>query len=217
MTAVRSVIGRAVENGDGSAAEGRTESGKGRTESGKGPAESEKGRAEPEEGRTESEEGRTESEEERADRQWNELMQEVRVAQTGVQILFGFLLSVAFTPAFGNLSAPDRVIYITTVVLGATATGALIAPVPFHRLVSGRSIKAQAVRWAARLTFLGLFLLIATLTSALFLILRVATHDAFVPWLVGTVVAWYLACWVGLPLWVRHRYTTSPDEAAEGA
>ncbi|MGW0800490.1 DUF6328 family protein [Streptomyces sp. NPDC002692] len=158
---------------------------------------------------------RQESEAERADRQWNELMQEVRVAQTGVQILFGFLLSVAFTPAFGHLSDTDRIIYITTVVLGATATGALIAPVPFHRWVSGRSIKAQAVRWAARLTFLGLALLIATLTSALFLILRVATHDGFVPWLVGGVVAWYLACWVVLPLWARQRYTTVAEEAVD--
>ncbi|MER7682742.1 DUF6328 family protein [Streptomyces sp. NPDC096934] len=156
---------------------------------------------------------RQESEAERADRQWNELMQEIRVAQTGVQILFGFLLSVAFTPAFGHLSETDRIIYITTVVLGATATGALIAPVPFHRWVSGRSIKAQAVRWAARLTFLGLALLIATLTSALFLILRVATHDSFVPWLVGGVVAWYLACWMALPLWVRQRYTTRTVDA----
>ncbi|MET8290828.1 DUF6328 family protein [Streptomyces sp. NPDC005132] len=158
---------------------------------------------------------RQESEAERADRQWNELMQEVRVAQTGVQILFGFLLSVAFTPAFRHLSDTDRIIYITTVVLGATATGALIAPVPFHRWVSGRSIKAQAVRWAARLTFLGLALLIATLTSALFLILRTATHDGFVPWLVGAVVAWYLACWVVLPLWARQRYTTVAEEAAD--
>ncbi|MFF3889733.1 hypothetical protein [Streptomyces sp. NPDC001914] len=48
----------------------------------------------------------------------------------------------------------------------------------------------------------------------MFLILRVATHDGFVPWLVGTVVAWYLACWVALPLWVRHRYTTVPEEPA---
>ncbi|WP_037622113.1 DUF6328 family protein [Streptomyces aureus] len=157
---------------------------------------------------------REESEAERADRRWNELMQEIRVAQTGVQILFGFLLSVAFTPAFGHLSHADRFIYITTVVLGATATGALIAPVPFHRLISGRSIKAQAVRWAARLIFIGLALLVATLTSALFLILRVATHDGFVPWLVGTVVAWYLACWVALPLWARHRYTTVAEEPA---
>ncbi|MGW1537401.1 DUF6328 family protein [Streptomyces aureus] len=157
---------------------------------------------------------REESEAERADRRWNELMQEIRVAQTGVQILFGFLLSVAFTPAFGHLSPADRFIYITTVVLGATATGALIAPVPFHRLISGRSIKAQAVRWAARLIFIGLTLLVATLTSALFLILRVATHDGFVPWLVGTVVGWYLACWVALPLWARNRYTTVAEEPA---
>ncbi|MEV0848664.1 DUF6328 family protein [Streptomyces sp. NPDC049954] len=151
--------------------------------------------------------GREETEVERADRQWGELMQEVRVAQTGVQILFGFLLTVVFTPLFEDLSQTDKNIYILTVVLGATATGALISPVPFHRLVSGRRIKARAVRWAARMTFLGLLLLIATLTSALFLVLRVAVHDSFVPWLVAAVVGWYLLCWIGLPLWARGRYT----------
>ncbi|MFE9253192.1 DUF6328 family protein [Streptomyces sp. NPDC007088] len=162
--------------------------------------------------------GREETEVERADRQWGELMQEVRVAQTGVQILFGFLLTVVFTPLFGDLSQTDKNIYILTVVLGATATGALISPVPFHRLVSGRRIKAQAVRWAARMTFLGLLLLIATLTSALFLVLRVAVHDSFVPWLVAAVVGWYLLCWIGLPLWARGRYTEKESpEAAPGA
>lgn len=159
--------------------------------------------------------GRAESGEERADRQWGELMQEVRVAQTGVQILFGFLLTVVFTPHFGELSPTDRNIYLLTVVLGATATGALISPVPFHRLVTGRRIKVQAVRWAARMTFLGLLLLLATLTSALFLILRVAVHDHFVPWLVAGVVGWYLLCWIALPLWARWRYTVA-DEAPDG-
>lgn len=152
--------------------------------------------------------GRNETEEERADRMWGELIQEVRVAQTGVQILFGFLLTVVFTPRYTGLNDTDRAIYIVTVVLGACATGALIGPVSLHRLVSGRRVKPQAVRWASRLTFVGLLLLLATMTAALLLILRVATHDDFVPWLVAAVVLWYVLCWFALPLWTRHRYTT---------
>ncbi|MFF1379769.1 DUF6328 family protein [Streptomyces sp. NPDC058308] len=154
--------------------------------------------------------GRRETETERADRRWSELIQEVRVAQTGVQILFGFLLTVAFTPRFQELSDTDRTIYVVTVILGSTATGALIAPVSFHRIVSGRKIKPHAVVWASRLTFLGLVLLLGTLTAALLLILRVATDNTVVPWLVGVVVSWYLLCWFVLPAWARHRHTT-PD------
>ncbi|WP_399133634.1 DUF6328 family protein [Streptomyces sp. Li-HN-5-11] len=152
--------------------------------------------------------GRNETEEERADRMWVELIQEVRVAQTGVQILFGFLLTVVFQAKYESLTHTDKAIYIVTVVLGASATGALIGPVSLHRLVAGRRVKPQAVRWASRLTFVGLVLLLATMTASLLLILRVATNGGFVPWLVAIVVAWYLLCWFVLPLWTRRRYTS---------
>ncbi|MGW0759045.1 DUF6328 family protein [Streptomyces sp. NPDC002814] len=153
--------------------------------------------------------GRDETPEERADRKWGELIQEIRVAQTGVQILFGFLLTVVFTPRFVDLDATDQNIYIVTVVLGAAATGALIGPVTLHRLVAGRRIKPQAVEWASRLTLVGLLLLLATMTAAVLLILRVATgHDDYVPWLVGGIVAWYVLCWFGAPWWARRRHTT---------
>ncbi|MFD5158594.1 DUF6328 family protein [Streptomyces hawaiiensis] len=152
--------------------------------------------------------GRNETEEERADRMWQELIQEVRVAQMGVQILFGFLLTVVFTEKYEDLSGTDQTIYLVTVVLGACATGALIGPVSLHRLVSGRRVKPQAVRLASRLTLLGLVLLLATTTASLLLILRVATHDGFVPYLVAGVVAWYLLCWFVLPLWTRYRHTS---------
>ncbi|WP_316767418.1 DUF6328 family protein [Streptomyces sasae] len=152
--------------------------------------------------------GRDESEEERADRMWTELIQEVRIAQTGVQILFGFLLTVVFQQKYAELSHTDKTIYIVTVVLGASATGALIGPVSLHRLVAGRRVKPQAVRLAARLTSVGLFLLLATMTASLVLILRVATDGSLVTWVVAVVVVWYLVCWYGLPLWSRRRHTT---------
>lgn len=152
--------------------------------------------------------GRNETAVERADRQWQELVQEIRVAQTGVQILFGFLLTVVFTPHFQGLDQTDKTLYIITVILGSMATGALIGPVAFHRIVSGRRIKPEAVAWASRLTFVGIVLLLATLTFALLLVLRVATHNAIVPWIVSGVLAWYLLCWFVLPLWARVRYTT---------
>ncbi|OIJ66548.1 DUF6328 family protein [Streptomyces mangrovisoli] len=152
--------------------------------------------------------GRDESPEERADRMWGELIQEVRVAQTGVQILFGFLLTVVFTQRYPSLEDTDRAIYVVTVVLGACATGALIGPVSLHRVVAGRRVKPEAVRWASRLTFVGLVLLLATMASSLLLILRVATHGSWVPWLVAPVVVWYVLCWYVLPLWTRRRHTS---------
>ncbi|MFI1677911.1 MULTISPECIES: DUF6328 family protein [unclassified Streptomyces] len=151
---------------------------------------------------------RRETESERADRRWAELIQEVRVAQTGVQILFGFLLTVVFTPRFAQLGDADRMIYVVTVILGSTATGALIGPVSFHRIVAGRRIKPHAVVWASRLTLAGLILLLGTLTAALLLVLRVATDNTVVPWLVAGVVAWYLLCWFVLPAWARHKHTS---------
>ncbi|CCK32651.1 membrane protein [Streptomyces davaonensis JCM 4913] len=157
---------------------------------------------------TERPSGRDETEDERADRMWSELIQEVRVTQMGVQILFGFLLTVVFTPKYDDLGDTEQTIYIVTVILGAAATGALIGPVSLHRLVSGRRIKPRAVQWASRLTFVGLLLLLATMTASLLLILRVAMDDGPVPWLVTGVVAWYLVCWFVLPAWARRRYTS---------
>ncbi|MFH9072033.1 DUF6328 family protein [Streptomyces alboflavus] len=160
--------------------------------------------------------GRDETSDQRADRRWTDLIQEMRVALTGVQILFGFLLTVVFTPRFPDLATTDRTIYIVTVLLGSASTGALIGPVAFHRMVSGRRIKPQAVIWASRLTMVGLVLLLCTLTSALLLILRVATHDVIAPVLVAVILVWYVLCWFALPWWAKRRYTAPTTRADDG-
>ncbi|MEU8824742.1 DUF6328 family protein [Streptomyces sp. NPDC048636] len=149
--------------------------------------------------------GRRESPEERADRKWVELLQEVRVTQTGVQILFAFLLTVAFTPRFADLGTADRTIYIVTVLLGAGATGALIAPVSLHRIVTGRRLKPETVVWASGLTLAGLVLLLFTVASALLLILRVVASDSVAGWLVAAALLWFALCWFLPAAWLRHR------------
>ncbi|MEU0134616.1 DUF6328 family protein [Streptomyces sp. NPDC006296] len=162
--------------------------------------------------------GRRETEEERADRQWSDLLQELRVAQTGVQILFGFLLAVVFQPRFADLSTTDRNIYVVTVMLGSATAAALIGPVSYHRLLTGRRMKPQTVTWAARLTKTGLGLLFCTMCSTLLLILRVALHNAAVLWLVGGMALWFLACWFVIPLRViaRGGHRGPDDENAQG-
>lgn len=152
--------------------------------------------------------GRDETPEERADRRWTDLLQELRVAQTGVQILFGFLLTVAFQQRFTQLTATDRDIYVVTIVLGAATTGALVGPVSIHRLLTGRRLKPETVAWASRLTVLGLVLLLCTMASSLLLVLRVVVRDPVAAWLVGAMAAWFVLCWFVLPLWARHRSTS---------
>ncbi|MFF9348839.1 DUF6328 family protein [Streptomyces sp. NPDC014734] len=150
-----------------------------------------------------------ETPDERADRRWTELLQELRVAQTGVQILFGLLLAVVFQPRFAELSDTDRAIYVVTVMLGSATAAALIGPVSYHRLLAGRRLKPQMVTMAARLTLVGLVLLFCTMCSALLLILRVALHDALVPWLVGAMALWFLTCWFVLPVWLLARSSSA--------
>ncbi|WP_405708768.1 MULTISPECIES: DUF6328 family protein [unclassified Streptomyces] len=149
--------------------------------------------------------GRDETPEERADRRWTDLLQELRVAQTGVQILFGFLLAVVFQPRFAGLSDTDRTIYVVTVMLGSATAAALIGPVSYHRLLTGRRLKPQTVAWASRMTVLGLFLLFCTMCSTLLLILRVALHNSVALWLVGAMALWFLICWFVYPAWARAR------------
>src|SRR6201997_2027999 len=90
--------------------------------------------------------GRPESDAERVDRNLNELLQELRVASIGVQVLFGFLLSLPFTNRFSRLSGAQRDLYLATLVLAAVATALLVGPVAYHRLVFRRGQKERLVR-----------------------------------------------------------------------
>ena len=154
--------------------------------------------------------GRRETAEERADRRWTELLQELRVAQTGVQILFGFLLTVVFQQRFAHLGVADRRIYVVTVMLGAATMGALVGPVAMHRLLAGHRLKPETVAWAARLTVVGLVLLLCTMAASLLLVLRVAVRDPVAAWLAGVMVGWFTLCWFALPLWTRLRHGPGP-------
>ncbi|MFC8722230.1 DUF6328 family protein [Kitasatospora sp. NPDC057198] len=161
--------------------------------------------------------GRHETPNERADRRWTELLQEVRVAQTGAQILFGFLLSVVFMPRFTTLSGFERGLYVVTVVLGALATGALIAPVAYHRLLAGRRLKPQLVDATARVVTLGVVLLALTVGSALLMLLHLATGGSPLAWLiVAAVMGWFALWWLVLPWLLLHRYGNGNGNGGDG-
>jgi len=104
----------------------------------------------------EREGGPDETEAERADRNFGELLQELRVAQTGVQILFAFLLTLPLQARFATLRTWDRILVAADLLTTAVATGCLIAPVAYHRVLFRRRMKDEIVLAADRLAKFGL-------------------------------------------------------------
>jgi hypothetical protein len=100
--------------------------------------------------------GRHETEPERDDRNLIELLQEARVVQTGVQILFGFLLSAAFEPKFAKLSSFQKADYFGTLVCAATTLVMLTAPTAWHRILFREGDKEHLVTVANRFMLVGL-------------------------------------------------------------
>jgi len=89
--------------------------------------------------------GRDETKEERLDRKWNELLQELRVMQTGAQLTAGFLLTLPFQQTFASLDSFNKGLYLVLVLLAALVTALVMAPVAIHRRLSGHHIKERLV------------------------------------------------------------------------
>jgi uncharacterized protein DUF6328 len=146
---------------------------------------------------------RRESEAERDDRNLGELIQELRVVSLGVQVLFGFLLSLPFTMRFVRLSGYQRDLYLASLVLSAISTALLLGPVAYHRVVFRRGRKEHLVRFANRLAILGLA---AVGAAVLLAVLLVTSYVAGA--LTGALVTAFVACilvglWFVLPLRAR--------------
>lgn len=103
---------------------------------------------------------RNETEAERLDRNWASLLQELRVVQTGVQLLTGLLLTLPFQERFSMLDEPMRIVYLVTVACSAAATALLVAPVGMHRILFRRHRLNLLVSAAHRCAFIGLLLLL---------------------------------------------------------
>jgi Family of unknown function (DUF6328) len=147
----------------------------------------------------------------RVDRAYGEILQEVRVAQTGVQILFAFLLTLAFTSRFPQVTQVERYIYVTTLMLCAAATALLIAPAAFHRVIYRRRLKHHLVHVANRLALSGLVLLLLAMISALLLILEVVIGLGPAVLLAVGGLAWFVTWWFVLPVWSRIRHQSRTD------
>ena len=148
---------------------------------------------------------RGESEAESLDRHWQELLQELRVAQAGTQILFAFLLTIAFTQPFREADDLTHRVYAVTLVLASLATALLIGAVPFHRMLFRQRLRDHMVTIVGHMASGGLFLLMLAMAGSLFLALDVALSRNTAAIIVVAALGWYIVFWYVLPLYVRSR------------
>jgi Family of unknown function (DUF6328) len=152
---------------------------------------------------------RDETEAERDDRNLIELLQELRVAGLGIQVIFGFLLAIPFSNRFSALGSGQRTLYMVTLVLAAVATALLIGPVAYHRLVFRQRLKGHLIRAANIMAILGLATVALTVCAAVLLVASYVAHG-----LPATLIAIFVAClfaglWFVFPL---TRRLGSPEE-----
>jgi hypothetical protein len=157
---------------------------------------------------------RDETATERADRNWDELLQELRVTQTGIQILSGFLLTLPFQQRFTALEPPLRTLFLVAVAMATLSTGLVVAPVAAHRMLFRKRQKVVLVETADRLAKVGLACVGLTVVVVLALVFGFVLGDtaAFVAGGAGLVV--FTLLWLVLPLVVL-RGAERPPRAGE--
>ena len=149
---------------------------------------------------------RSETETEGYDRNMAELLQELRVALPGVQVLFAFLLNVPFAARFDDVSAFERNVYFVTLLCSALASAFFIAPTAYHRLNFRRGDKRHIVEVASRFTILGLVALFVAMLGAVVLITDFLFGAETMAVTALGVFAVFTTLWFVLPL-LRRRHT----------
>ncbi len=135
----------------------------------------------------------------RADRNFIELLQELRVAFTGVQILFGFLLTATFSERFGRLDGLQLGVFVTTLLGAVLSSVLLIAPVAAHRIVFQRGRKPELVRWGHVMAMCGLGFLGLTIACGLALVLDLAVGRLPALLAAGIVLVAMALLWAVVP------------------
>lgn len=136
---------------------------------------------------------------ERADRNWSELLQELRVTQTGLQILTGFLLTLPFQQRFAELDPTLRVVFLVALALAVTSTGLVVAPVVWHRLLFRRHAKTELVSAADRLTKAGLTTLALTVVAAVTVVFGFVAGPVAAVVSGAAALVFFLVQWVIVP------------------
>lgn len=161
--------------------------------------------------------GRDESEDQRLDRNLSELLQELRVALPGVQVLFAFLLAVPFQRNFTKISPFEEKVYFATLLCTAISAALLISPSAYHRLTFHFQQKRHLVYLANRFTIAGLGFLALAMTGAIMLITDVLFGGLTTVLVSAAALTMFVVLWYLLPL--RQRFKTKaagrpPDRPA---
>ncbi|MET0602360.1 MAG: DUF6328 family protein [Baekduia sp.] len=144
-----------------------------------------------------------EDEAERLDRELIELLNEVRVVMPGVQLLFGFLLTVPFQQRFETIDAFQRDVYFVTLLLVAASSAFLMGPSAFHRLTFREGQKPYLVKLGTRQTIVGMALLALAMNGVLLLLTDLLFHTTTVAIVVAAMAGLFGWLWFGLALWRR--------------
>ena len=147
---------------------------------------------------------RDESQAQRDDRNLAELLQELRVAGLGVQVLFGFLLALPFTNRFDTLRPAQRDLYLASLVLAAVATALLLGPVAYHRLVFRRGQKESLVRAASVMATTGLVAVGLAISAAVLLVTSYVASGLAAALITAFVAGTFAVLWFAFPLARRH-------------
>jgi L-asparagine transporter-like permease len=148
--------------------------------------------------------------EERESRRLLELLNELRVALTGVQIMFAFLLTVPFTQRFAQVTAFQRIVYFVTLLCAAAATALLISPSAHHRMLFRRHQKHQLIVLGNTLTIVGLGFLALAMTGVILLITDVLFKTPTVVVVTALVATMFITLWYLVPL--ARRLSSESDE-----
>jgi len=154
--------------------------------------------------------GRDETEAERLDRNLGELLQELRVALPGVQVLFAFLLAVPFQAHFSEIDGFEKGVYFATLMFTAISAALLIAPSAYHRLTFHYQQKQQLVFLANRFAIAGLGFLALAMTGAIVVITDFLFHSAAATAVAGgSALGLFVVLWGLLPL--RQRFSLEQE------
>jgi hypothetical protein len=147
---------------------------------------------------------RGETEIQRLDRNWASLLQELRVVQTGVQLLTGFLMVMPFQPRFESLSTSMRVLYLIVLTASICATALLVAPVAAHRLLFRRHRLAWLVSASNQLAIIGVILLGVALVGVSVLLFDIVAGPVAAAVAGGGFGALFIVTWLVRPWLARY-------------
>ena len=146
-----------------------------------------------------------ETPDERLNRNLDQLLQELRVALPGVQVLFAFLLVVPFNARFNEVTSRERVLYVVALCAAAAASAFLIAPSVHHRLLFHQHRKSQLVRLANHLAVAGMTCLVAAFTASVALVMSFTFSTPVAVVVAAATVALFATVWFVLPVWLLER------------